>query len=136
MNAYLMLAKGHGGMAMLLTLVMVGLLALSALAAMQKDSFTLSKPAKILTLIQTILIGIVGATGIVAAFMGPYPLSSGWMWVGFVAVGVISVLAKRMVKPAWLPEATNQDRSKAFMVEIVLFVLFLGAYALMMLKPF
>ena len=135
MNIQLILAKAHGGFAMLLTL-----LALVSLAFALKSYATkqngVNKPANITALIETIAAGLVTLTGLVLIFVSPWPLSQLWIWIDLVLAVFYSIALKRLTKPARLAAAEGETSCKWLAFQTVQLVIVLVAYALMKLKPF
>lgn len=134
MEHYLILAKAHGGFAMLLfALAFVSLL----LAALSTATKKVPGFANIAGLVETIVAGVVTLSGLVVMFVGPYPLSQIWLWLGLVIAVIYSVVLKRVVKPARLEsQQSGEGAGKWLAGQLGLFVLVIAAFGLMKLKAF
>lgn len=99
MDLYTILAKGHGGMAMLTLLLALVSLALAVKAVLIKPSAGM-KLENIAGLAETICAGVVTLSGIAVMLLGPWPLTALWLWAGLIIMVIYSILLKRFTKPA------------------------------------
>lgn len=136
MNIQLILAKAHGGFAMLLALLALISLAFAFKSLAAGSQTGVNKLANIAGLIETIIAGLVTLTGIVLMFVSPWPLSQLWIWIGLVLMVFYSISLKRLTKPARLAAAEGDSSSKWVVFQAVQLALVLVGYALMILKPF
>ncbi len=101
-SIYHILMKAHSGLAMLLALLAVASVVCAVLTVVAGTKDGLLKAANGVGLGETIAAGLVTLSGLVIMVFGPWPMSSGWMWIGLLLMVVYSILLKRLTKPARL----------------------------------
>lgn len=136
MNIPFVLAKAHGGIAMLLALLALISLAMALKALVTGSNKGASSLANIAGLVETIVAGLVTLTGLVLIFVSPWPLSQAWIWIGLVLMVLYSVSLKRLTKPARLAVAEGDSAKKWAGFQLIQLMLVIISFALMHLKPF
>ena len=132
MNISLIVAKAHGGFALLLFLLAITSLAMALKAAAAGSHQSFEKMAHITGLLETIFAGLVTLSGLIALYTTAWPLNQIWIWVGLFMAIAYSILLKRATKPARLEGNTLQWA----MMQSIQVILVISAYTLMRLKPF
>lgn len=133
MDVYFILAKAHGGFAMLLALLALLSLVTALVAVLTKKVLALATP---LGLIETISAGLVTLSGLALLVLGPYPLTQIWLWLGLAIAVIYNIVLKRWVKPARLAAMANAGAGKWALGQFVLVALVVAAFGLMKLKAF
>jgi uncharacterized membrane protein len=142
MDFYPILSMAHGGTAILLLSLAIISVLISVLIAVKpaadQANEGLIKKANTVGLIENIVAGIVTVTGVIAVFMGSWPLSQMWLWLSLVIMVLYSVALEFITKPARLAVPKGGSAVKAGLqvcLQLAHVLLLLVAFALMRFKP-
>ncbi len=142
MSFYRMLSMVHGGAAILLfSLAIISVLIAVLIAvkpALDNANAALVKKANIVGFIEITVAGLLGLTGLIAAFIGSWPWAQLWLWVGLVImVFYIAVLATvtRSARSAVAKDGSAVKVGLQVGLQVGHVLLLLVAFLLMILKP-
>ncbi len=137
-----MLSMVHAGVAILLFSLALLSVLFAVLTAVKpgvdQANERLVKKANTIGLIENIVAGIVTLTGVIAMFIGPWPLSQLWLWMSLLIMVFYSVTLVYVTKPARLAVAEGGSEIKTGMqvlLHVAYLLLILVAFALMQFKP-
>jgi uncharacterized membrane protein len=137
-----MLSMVHSGASILLFSLAIISVVISVLIAVKPaiDSANerLVTKANTVGLIEIIVAGVVILTGLIAMFMGAWPLSQLWLWMSLMVIVFYCVALIYVTKPARMAVAEGGSAIKTGL-QVVLqmghVLLLFVAFALMLLKP-
>ena len=142
MSFYRLLNMAHGGAAILLfALAIISVLIAVSIAvkpAVDQANKGLVKKANVIGLIEFTVAIIVTLTGLIAMFMGAWPLSQLWLWMSLMIMAFYIAALKWITKPARLAVAEGGSEIKSGMqvtLQMAHVLLLFTAFALMELKP-
>ena len=142
MSFYDILSRVHSGTSILLFSLAIISVLISVLIAVKPAADpaneALLKKANVIGLIENIVVVILTVTGLIAAFMGSWPLSQLWLWLSLVIMVFYSSALIFVTKPARLAVPIGGSAVKTGL-QVVLqmghVLLILVAFTLMVLKP-
>jgi uncharacterized membrane protein len=137
-----MLSMVHSGASILLFSLAIISVVISVLIAVKPgiDSANerLVTKANTVGLIEIMVAGVVVLTGLIAMFMGAWPLSQLWLWMSLMIIVFYCVALIYVTKPARMAVAEGGSAIKTGL-QVVLqmghVMLLFVAFALMLLKP-
>lgn len=137
-----MLIMSHAGGAILLFLLASLSIFIAVLTAVNpgadRANKRLVKIANTIGLTENIVAAIVTLTGVIAMFVGSWPLSQLWVWMSLLIMVFYSVTLVYVTKPMHLVVAEGGSEVKSGMqviLHVVYLLLLLVAFALTLLKP-
>ncbi len=137
-----MLTMVHAGVAILLFLLALLSVLFAVLTAVKpgvdQANERLVKKANTIGLIENIVAGIVTLTGVIAMFIGPWPLSQLWLWMSLLIMAFYSVTLVYITKPTRRAVAEGGSEIKTGMqvlLHVAYLLLIFVAFALMVFKP-
>jgi uncharacterized membrane protein len=132
----------HSGTALLLFSLALISVSISVLIAVKPAADPanagLVRKANVVGWIEISTAGLVTLSGLIAMYMGGWPLSQLWLWLSLLIMVFYSTVLKRVTKPARLVVAVGGSEVKSGMqvvLQIGHMLLLVVAYMLMLLKP-
>lgn len=142
MGLHPVLSMTHTGASILLVLLALISLIMSVLLAVKPAADhaneALTKQANTVGLLESIVVGIVTVTGIIAVYSGSWSFSQLWLWMGLLIAALYLFALIFMTKPARLVMAKGGSEIKVGMqvaLQIGHVLLLIVAFSLMVLKP-
>ncbi len=137
-----MLTIFHASMAVLLLILAILSVSVAVLTAVKpgtdRANEKLVKRANTIGLIENIVAGLVTLSGLIAMFLGPWPLSQLWLWMGLLIMVFYSGMLIFVTKPARMAVAEGGSEIKVGMqvlLHVASLLLLMVGFSLMLLKP-
>lgn len=75
-------------------------------------------------------------TGLLSVFIGSWPFTQLWIWLGLALMVIYSVVQKRVNKPARQAVAEGENANNWVCIQLMQVIILMVGFIIMGLKPF